>query len=172
MAYNLPVGGNQVQQNILTNIPDCLEALRKNDAKYIAGGGVAGLDDLKFLRDAGFAGALVGSALHDGQVSSGDLRREGLAGAVDGDGGLRSGRSCLTTLAMARPVLSWMAWMRPPISGRMSTRRYSFSIHSARQAWSFFCSAIRSVKGSGYSPMPSTASASSDSTRNSRAPMS
>lgn len=40
----------------------------------------------------------------------GDLRREGLAGAVDGDGGLRSGRSCLTTLAMARPVLSWMAW--------------------------------------------------------------
>ena len=43
----------------------------------IAGGGIAGLDDLKFLRDAGFSGALLATALHDGLVSPADLRREG-----------------------------------------------------------------------------------------------
>jgi phosphoribosylformimino-5-aminoimidazole carboxamide ribotide isomerase len=60
-----------------------LLGLRRSGAglDLIAGGGVAGLDDLKFLRDAGFAGALVASALHDGQVSSEDLRREGFLGS-------------------------------------------------------------------------------------------
>lgn len=43
----------------------------------VAGGGIAGLDDLLFLRDAGFSGALLATALHDGLISPDDLRREG-----------------------------------------------------------------------------------------------
>lgn len=43
----------------------------------IAGGGIACLDDLLFLRDAGFSGALLATALHDGLISPADLRREG-----------------------------------------------------------------------------------------------
>jgi len=56
-----------------------LLGLRQSTAglDLIAGGGIAGLDDLRFLRDAGFSGALLATALHDGLVSPADLRREG-----------------------------------------------------------------------------------------------
>jgi len=40
----------------------------------IAGGGIATLDDLRTLRDAGFDGALVATALHDGRLSLEGLR--------------------------------------------------------------------------------------------------
>jgi phosphoribosylformimino-5-aminoimidazole carboxamide ribotide isomerase len=56
---------------------------RTEGLDLIAGGGIAGLDDLKFLRDAGFSGALLATALHDGLVSPADLRREGF---LDGAG--------------------------------------------------------------------------------------
>ena len=46
-----------------------------------AGGGIASVDDLERLRDAGCAGALVGTALHDGRIGAADLERRGfLAG--------------------------------------------------------------------------------------------
>ena len=56
-----------------------LRALRLAAAglDLVAGGGIAGLDDLLFLRDAGFSGALLATALHDGLISPDDLRREG-----------------------------------------------------------------------------------------------
>ena len=47
----------------------------------VAGGGIAGLDDLLFLRDAGFSGALLATALHDGLISPDDLRRGGFLGS-------------------------------------------------------------------------------------------
>lgn len=45
--------------------------------RLYAGGGISSLDDLRFLRDAGFAGALVASALHDGGITPDDLAAEG-----------------------------------------------------------------------------------------------
>lgn len=50
---------------------------RATGLDLIAGGGIAGMEDLRFLRDAGFSGALLATALHDGLVSPDDLRREG-----------------------------------------------------------------------------------------------
>jgi phosphoribosylformimino-5-aminoimidazole carboxamide ribotide isomerase len=47
------------------------------DRKLYAAGGVRGVEDLKTLRQAGAAGALVASALHDGRLTSGDLARLG-----------------------------------------------------------------------------------------------
>ena len=47
----------------------------------VAGGGIADLDDLLFLRDAGFSGALLATALHDGLISPDDLRRGGFLGS-------------------------------------------------------------------------------------------
>jgi phosphoribosylformimino-5-aminoimidazole carboxamide ribotide isomerase len=60
-----------------------LRALRLAAAglDLVAGGGIAGLDDLLFLRDAGFSGALLATALHDGLISPDDLRREGFLGS-------------------------------------------------------------------------------------------
>jgi phosphoribosylformimino-5-aminoimidazole carboxamide ribotide isomerase len=60
-----------------------LRALRLTAAglDLVAGGGIAGLDDLLFLRDAGFSGALLATALHDGLISPDDLRREGFLGS-------------------------------------------------------------------------------------------
>ncbi len=43
----------------------------------LAGGGIASIDDLLHLRDAGFAGALIATALHDGLISPEDLERQG-----------------------------------------------------------------------------------------------
>ncbi len=37
--------------------------------ELIPGGGISSIDDLLFLRDAGFSGALVGTALHEGKVT-------------------------------------------------------------------------------------------------------
>ena len=45
----------------------------------IAGGGIATLDDLLFMRAAGFEGALVATALHDGRLRAADLRAAGMA---------------------------------------------------------------------------------------------
>jgi phosphoribosylformimino-5-aminoimidazole carboxamide ribotide isomerase len=60
-----------------------LRALRLAAAglDLIAGGGIACLDDLLFLRDAGFSGALLATALHDGLISPDDLRRGGFLGS-------------------------------------------------------------------------------------------
>jgi phosphoribosylformimino-5-aminoimidazole carboxamide ribotide isomerase len=56
-----------------------LTRLRKlaDDLDFLAGGGVASMDDLLRLRDAGFSGALVATALHEGFISPEDLRRHG-----------------------------------------------------------------------------------------------
>ncbi len=43
--------------------------------EWIAGGGVAGPGELVALTEAGFAGALVGSALHGGRINRADLDR-------------------------------------------------------------------------------------------------
>jgi phosphoribosylformimino-5-aminoimidazole carboxamide ribotide isomerase len=48
-----------------------------SDMDFLAGGGIASLDDLLRLRDAGFSGALVATALHEGLISPGDLERHG-----------------------------------------------------------------------------------------------
>ena len=48
------------------------------DLELLAGGGIASIDDLRFLRDASFQGALLATALHDGILSPDDLAREGL----------------------------------------------------------------------------------------------
>jgi phosphoribosylformimino-5-aminoimidazole carboxamide ribotide isomerase len=42
-----------------------------------AGGGIAGLDDLTFLREAGFSGALLATALHEGRIRPDELAAEG-----------------------------------------------------------------------------------------------
>jgi phosphoribosylformimino-5-aminoimidazole carboxamide ribotide isomerase len=46
--------------------------------ELMAGGGIASIDDLLYLRDAGFAGALLATALHEGRITPADLDREGL----------------------------------------------------------------------------------------------
>lgn len=43
----------------------------------LAGGGIGSIDDLLHLRGAGFSGALLATALHDGLLSAEDLGREG-----------------------------------------------------------------------------------------------
>jgi phosphoribosylformimino-5-aminoimidazole carboxamide ribotide isomerase len=50
-----------------------LQTLRRRspECELVAGGGVAGRDDLKALEDAGASAALVGSALHDGRLDLG-----------------------------------------------------------------------------------------------------
>ena len=48
------------------------------DIELLAGGGIASIDDLRCLRAAGFGGALLATALHDGSIAPGDLAREGL----------------------------------------------------------------------------------------------
>ncbi|OLD64657.1 MAG: hypothetical protein AUI47_04930 [Acidobacteria bacterium 13_1_40CM_2_68_5] len=57
-----------------------LQRLRRAapDLELLAGGGIASIDDLLFLRDASFQGALLATALHDGILSPDDLAREGL----------------------------------------------------------------------------------------------
>lgn len=55
---------------------DALRAVRAPGRRVYAAGGVRGPDDLRALRQAGIAGALVASALHDGALRSaeaGDL---------------------------------------------------------------------------------------------------
>ena len=47
------------------------------DIELLAGGGIASIDDLLGLRAAGFAGALLATALHDGSITPEDLAREG-----------------------------------------------------------------------------------------------
>jgi phosphoribosylformimino-5-aminoimidazole carboxamide ribotide isomerase len=46
---------------------------RAGDRRVYAAGGVRGLPDLLALRDIGAAGALVATALHRGQIKTGDL---------------------------------------------------------------------------------------------------
>jgi len=46
-------------------------------SRLIAGGGIASIDDLDFLRDAGYEAALIATALHDGTIGVEDLRRAG-----------------------------------------------------------------------------------------------
>lgn len=48
--------------------------------EVLAGGGIADLDDLERLRDAGCSGALLGTALHDGRIRAADLERRGFLG--------------------------------------------------------------------------------------------
>ena len=43
----------------------------------LVGGGIASIDDLIHLRDAGFSGALLATALHDGLISPEELGRHG-----------------------------------------------------------------------------------------------
>ncbi len=43
--------------------------------EIVAGGGISGPDDLRNLRDAGAAAALVGSALHDGRLGAESIAR-------------------------------------------------------------------------------------------------
>lgn len=43
----------------------------------IAGGGIDSLDDLAFLRDSGFTGALLATALHEGRIRPSELDSEG-----------------------------------------------------------------------------------------------
>ncbi len=50
--------------------------------ELLAGGGVRGIDDLIFLRECGFAGALQASALHDGRIAPSALRDAGFCAAV------------------------------------------------------------------------------------------
>lgn len=45
------------------------------DLDLLAGGGIASIDDLDHLRGAGFSGALLATALHDGLIVPEDLRR-------------------------------------------------------------------------------------------------
>ncbi|SFJ25655.1 HisA/HisF-related TIM barrel protein [Methylobacterium brachiatum] len=55
---------------------EALQALRTPGRRVYAAGGVRGPDDLRALREAGIAGALVASALHDGTLryaEAGDL---------------------------------------------------------------------------------------------------
>ena len=56
---------------------ELLRALRSGfpDLRLLAGGGVAGGDDLARLRDAGCDGALVATALHGGAIGPGDVSR-------------------------------------------------------------------------------------------------
>jgi HisA/HisF family protein len=56
----------------VTRIKDILRRAPKH-TRVFAAGGVRTLNDLKALRDHGVAGALVSSALHSGQIKTGDL---------------------------------------------------------------------------------------------------
>ena len=52
------------------------------DIDLMAGGGIAGLDDLFYLKERGFSGALVANALHDGRLVAEDLRSAGFTAAT------------------------------------------------------------------------------------------
>ena len=58
---------------------DRLRRLREAAAglELLAGGGIASIDDLERLREAGFSGALVATALHEGTIRPSDLERRG-----------------------------------------------------------------------------------------------
>ena len=47
------------------------------ERRVYAAGGLRGADDLDALNDLGLAGVLVASALHDGRLTAGDIRRAG-----------------------------------------------------------------------------------------------
>lgn len=49
---------------------------RLSDLPLLAAGGIAGLDDLRALRDAGVAGAVIGMALYTGALDAGAVARE------------------------------------------------------------------------------------------------
>jgi phosphoribosylformimino-5-aminoimidazole carboxamide ribotide isomerase len=49
-------------------------ALLAPNVEWIVGGGIAGVEEIRLLARAGFAGVLVGSALHDGRIPVEDLR--------------------------------------------------------------------------------------------------
>ena len=51
------------------------------DIGLMAGGGIAGMDDLIYLKERGFSGALVANALHDGRLVAEDLRSAGFTAA-------------------------------------------------------------------------------------------
>jgi len=59
--------------------PDRLRRLRgaADRLDLLAGGGIASLDDLERLQDAGFSGALLATALHEGSILPSDLARRG-----------------------------------------------------------------------------------------------
>ncbi len=52
------------------------------DIDLMVGGGIAGMDDLIYLREHGFYGALVATALHDGRLVPEDLRSAGFTRTV------------------------------------------------------------------------------------------
>ncbi len=47
------------------------------DLELYIGGGISGLEDLRLLRQLGFTGALVATALHDGRIGTRNLEAEG-----------------------------------------------------------------------------------------------
>jgi len=51
------------------------ESLSSERCKFISGGGVRTLNDLRQLHEQGYAQALVASALHDGRLTANDLRQ-------------------------------------------------------------------------------------------------
>lgn len=72
--------------------PEAAAPSRPHGARLFAAGGVRDIDDLRRLRQAGYAGALVASALHDGRLGAAELTafvREQASlprGASDGKG--------------------------------------------------------------------------------------
>ena len=65
---------------------ETLESLRKlaPNRRLIAAGGVRGIEDLSALTSRHIAGALIASALHDGQISRSDIERLGAEHSVYG----------------------------------------------------------------------------------------
>jgi phosphoribosylformimino-5-aminoimidazole carboxamide ribotide isomerase len=49
-------------------------ALLAPNVEWLVGGGIAGVEEIRLLARAGFAGVLVGSALHDGRINLEDLK--------------------------------------------------------------------------------------------------
>ena len=65
---------------------DRLRRLRRMapELELLAGGGISSIDDLSCLRDAGYAGALLATALHEGRITAEALKREGFLGPESG----------------------------------------------------------------------------------------
>jgi phosphoribosylformimino-5-aminoimidazole carboxamide ribotide isomerase len=61
------------------NLIDRIREARPSVHVY-AGGGIARIDEVSAIRDAGVAGVLIGSALHDGRIGSRELERINLLG--------------------------------------------------------------------------------------------
>lgn len=57
--------------------------LPSEGVEWIVGGGIAGIEQVRELARAGFNGVLVGSALHDGRITAGDLESMKLMGDVE-----------------------------------------------------------------------------------------